>query len=91
MNILLALLRLLHIVSGVAWVGLGLASAVYIAPTAIAAGEGGLRFLKALLTRTNFGNIFATVGGMTMLAGILLYAFGDIGGHLRPPASLCSA
>lgn len=77
MNILIVLLRLLHIVSAFAWVGLGVASVFYISPSAIAAGESGMRFLKTLLTRTNYGTMFAAAAGITTLAGILLYLFAD--------------
>src|SRR5262245_59182374 len=77
MNMLVALLRLLHIVSAFTWFGVGLASTIYIAPTALAAGESGLRFLKTLLTKTSFGSIFAIAAGLTTLAGILLYVVGN--------------
>lgn len=77
MNILLVLLRLLHIVTAFAWVGLGAALTFYIAPAALAAGESGPRFLKTLFTRTSFARIFAMVAGLTTLAGILLYLVAD--------------
>jgi uncharacterized membrane protein len=77
MDIILVLLRLLHIVAAVAWVGLGVTVTFYMAPAALAAGEGGMRFLKTLLTRTSFGSIFGTAAGLTMLAGILLYVHGN--------------
>ena len=77
MDIILVLLRLLHIVSAFAWVGLGAAVTFYIAPAAAQSGESGLRFMKTLLSKTNFGSIFAVVGGLTMLAGILLYVHGN--------------
>lgn len=77
MDILIIVLRLLHIVAAFAWVGLGLASTLYIAPAALAAGDSGLRFLKALMTKTSFGSIFAIASGLTTLAGILLYVVAD--------------
>lgn len=73
MDILHILLRLLHIVSAFVWVGLGAASTFYIAPAALNAGDSGLRFLKALFTRTSFGSVFGAAAGITTLAGILLY------------------
>lgn len=77
MDIVLVILRLLHIVTAFAWVGLGAALTFYIAPAALAAGESGPRFLKALFTRTSFSSIFAMVAGLTTLAGILLYVHGN--------------
>lgn len=77
MDILLVVLRLIHIVSAVAWVGLGVATTFFIAPAAAAAGESGLRFMKSLLTRTSFPRIFPMVAGIAMLAGILLYVVGS--------------
>ena len=73
MNLLLAALRLIHIVAAFAWVGLSMAMAVYILPTATIIGESGLRYLKALYTRTPFNMAFAATSGVTVLAGILLY------------------
>ncbi len=81
MDILLVLLRLLHIVSAFVWVGLGAALVFYIAPVALSVGESGLRFLKALLTRTSFGSAFGAAAGLTTLAGILLYVVGDSASH----------
>ncbi len=77
MDIVLVILRLLHIVTAFAWVGLGAALTFYIAPAALAAGESGPRFLKALFTRTSFTRIFAIVAGLTTLAGIMLYLVAD--------------
>ena len=81
MDILLVVLRLLHIVSAFAWVGLGAALVFYIAPVALATGESGLRFLKALLGGTSFGSAFGIAAGLTTLAGILLYVVGDSASH----------
>jgi hypothetical protein len=88
MDILLVLLRLLHIISAFAWVGLGAASTFYIAPAAIAAGESGLRFLKTLFTRTSFGSVFAAAAGVTTLAGILLYLFGNVASHFSQTGNI---
>ena len=79
MEILVVLLRLLHIVAAAVWVGLGIAMVWYIAPAANSAGESGLRFLKALLTRTGFSKAFPAAAGLTVLAGILLYLTGSAG------------
>jgi hypothetical protein len=78
MTLLIALLRLLHIVFAVIWFGLGLAAALFIVPTATAAGESGLRYMKVLLSRTRFAMAFSATAGLTMLIGILLHITGDV-------------
>jgi len=87
-NLVLVILRLLHIVSAFAWVGLGLTSTFYIAPAALAAGESGLRFLKSLFTRTSFGSVFAVAAGLTTLAGILLYLTGNASRIFSPTGNM---
>src|SRR5438045_6472512 len=77
MLLLLAALRLIHIVAAFAWVGLGMVLTVYILPAATGIGESGLRFLKALLTRTPYMRAFPAVSGVTILAGILMYLLGS--------------
>jgi uncharacterized membrane protein len=88
MDIILVLLRLLHIVAAFLWVGLGVAVTFYIAPAALSAGESGLRFLKTLFTRTSFGSIFAIASGLTMLAGILLYIVGNAVAHFTQTGNM---
>lgn len=88
MDVVLVLLRLLHIVAAFAWVGLAAAVTFYIAPAALAAGESGMRFLKTLLTRTSFGSIFGASAGVTMLAGLLLYAIGDAFSHFSQTGNM---
>jgi uncharacterized membrane protein len=81
MDFLLVVLRLIHIVSAFAWVGLAVTMTFYVAPAAAAAGESGLRFLKALLTRTSFATAVGAAAGITTLAGILLYLVGNATAH----------
>ncbi len=75
-TILLVVLRLLHIVSAVAWIALGATMTLYVAPAAVKAGETGYRYLKTLFTRTAFTRLIPMVAGLTTLAGILLYVVG---------------
>ncbi|MBX3063273.1 MAG: hypothetical protein KF726_09880 [Anaerolineae bacterium] len=81
MDIVLILLRLLHIIAAFAWVGLGATMAFFVLPAALSAGETGSRFLKSLFTKTSFAKLFPMVAGITMLAGILLYVVGNSGSH----------
>src|SRR5262245_21455783 len=77
MDILLVVLRFVHIVAAFLWVGLGVTMTFYIVPAASAAGDGGLRFLKRILTNSSYAMAFAGAGGVTVLAGILLYVTGS--------------
>lgn len=81
MDILLVVMRLLHIVFAFVWFGLGITDSVFIVPTAIRAGESGMRFFKTLFTSTVYTRIYAIVAGMTTLMGILLYIFGNASSH----------
>lgn len=87
-DLLLILLRLIHIVSGVAWVGLGAVTVFYVAPAAATAGESGLRFMKTLLTRTPYPRAFPMFAGLTMLAGILLYLVGNSASHFTQTGNI---
>jgi hypothetical protein len=77
MDIVLVVLRLLHILAAVAWVGAGLVQVLMIGPATAAAGESGLRFTKALNTVSAYRMVFPVGGGVTVLAGILLYITGS--------------
>jgi len=88
MNIVLVLLRLLHIVSAVSWLALGGMLTFYIAPAAVAAGENGYRFLKTLFTRTAYTRAIPMVAGTTTLAGLLLYAVGNAPSHFSQTGNI---
>ncbi len=78
MNFLIALLRLIHIVTAVGWFGLAAAMATYVAPAVLAAGESGYRYFKALLTSTRIATAFPIMSGTAVVAGLLLYVTGDV-------------
>ncbi len=73
MNFLLIAIRLIHIFSGVAWVGGGAFALLYAAPSARQMGPGGGRFMQNLMGRAN--KFFSTVSGLTVLSGLVLYWF----------------
>jgi hypothetical protein len=77
MDFLVVLVRLLHILFAVAWVGMGFTLAMFVGPAAGAAGESGLRFLRSLYVNTKLPVAIASVGGLTVLAGIILYILGS--------------
>jgi uncharacterized membrane protein len=88
MDIILIVLRLLHIVSAFVWVGLGAALTFYVAPAAVAAGDSGFRFLKSLFLNTAFARVIPIVSGVTTLAGILLYLVGNSALHFSQTGNM---
>ncbi len=77
MDIVLVLLRLIHIVAAFLWFGVGFTQMFIIAPAIAASGVNGMRFAQAM-NKSRLGQmIFPAAAGITMLAGILLYLTGD--------------
>jgi len=73
MNYLVIVLRLLHIISGVLWVGAGLIMFFFIGPTLGATAEAGQKFAQHLMTRTRFTAVVTVSAILTVLAGASLY------------------
>jgi len=70
---LIWLLRIIHIVAGVFWVGGTLIMTFFIAPTIGAIGEPGQRFVGHLMNNLKFSNRMSIAAGSTILAGFILY------------------
>jgi hypothetical protein len=88
MDIVLVLLRLIHIFAAFAWVGVATAQVLLIGPAIAASGESGLRFVKAMNARPVARMIFPVAAGLTMLAGILLYLIGNASSHFSQTGNL---
>jgi uncharacterized membrane protein len=74
MNIYLVwLLRIIHIVAGVIWVGGILIMTFFVGPTIGATGEAGQKFVAHLMNNLKFSNRMAMASGLTILAGFILY------------------
>jgi len=73
MNYLMLVLRLLHIISGVLWVGAGLVMYFFIGPTLGATAEAGQKFAQHLITQTRFTAVITVAAILTVLAGASLY------------------
>jgi uncharacterized membrane protein len=73
MNVLMIVLRLLHILSGVFWVGAGLVMFFFIGPSLGATAEAGQKFSQHLMTHTRFTAIMTIAAILTVLAGSILY------------------
>ena len=70
---LIWLLRIIHIVAGVIWVGGTLIMTFFIGPTIGATGESGQRFVGHLMNNLKFSNRMAAAAGSTVLAGFILF------------------
>ena len=74
MNIYLVwLLRIIHIVGGVVWVGGTLIMTFFVGPTVGATGEAGQKFVGHLMNNLKFSNRMAAASGLTILAGFILF------------------
>ena len=67
------LLRIVHIVAGIFWVGGTLIMTFFVAPTIGATGEAGQKFVVHLMNNLKFSNRMAAAAGLTILAGFILY------------------
>jgi uncharacterized membrane protein len=67
------LLRIIHIVGGVVWVGGTLIMTFFIGPTIGATGEAGQKFVGHLMNNLKFSNRMSAAAGATILAGFILY------------------
>ena len=65
-------LRLIHIVSGVLWVGAAAMLAAYVIPAA-RASDAGLRFLRELIWVRNLPRYLNVVLALALLSGLALY------------------
>jgi len=68
------LLRIIHIVGGVIWVGGTLIMTFFIGPTVGATAEAGQKFVAYLMNNLKFSNRMSAAAGLTILAGIILYS-----------------
>lgn len=73
MNYLTIVLRLIHIIGGVFWVGAALLMNFFIGPTLKATGEAGRQFAGHFMARTKFVLAMNISVYATMIAGFLLY------------------
>jgi hypothetical protein len=77
MDVGLVVLRLIHILTGVIWFGIGSAITLLLLPAVIRAGDSGFRYLRSLTSLPLYRFIMPATAVTTTLAGILLYLVGD--------------
>lgn len=70
---LIWLLRIIHIVGGVVWVGGTLIMTFFVGPTIGATGESGQKFVAHLMNNLKFSNRMSIAAGLTILAGLILF------------------
>lgn len=74
MNIyLILLLRIVHIVAGVCWVGGAIVHTIFVEPSAKATAPESRKFMQYLMTRRQYGAFMGISSLLTVLAGGLLY------------------
>lgn len=73
MDILVIVLRLIHIFAGIVWVGFGAVGAWVVNPVADQMGEKGDSLLRIFYGYSNYNKIFPIATILTTLAGIILW------------------
>ena len=73
MNTLMIVLRLIHILGGVLWVGTSLVNIFFLAPTAAATGDVGQKFMAHLIGKARLTQRVMLAAYLTVLSGAGLY------------------
>lgn len=73
MNVLIIVLRLIHIFAGVFWVGAVLFNFVFLGPAVAATGDAGQKMMGYLVTKARFTGRITIAAILTILAGGALY------------------
>ena len=73
MNILMIILRLIHVLSGVFWAGSTFVFVTHIAPTVKATGAEGQKFMAHLAGQGKISNALMIAGGLVLLSGWTMY------------------
>ena len=73
MNALTLVFRLLHIVTGVLWVGGVAILAWFIIPAVFMSGPNGRAFMQTVSQRTKMLKYLPSVGGLAVLSGFVLF------------------
>jgi uncharacterized membrane protein len=73
LNVLILVLRLVHIVAGVFWVGGALLITFFLTPAVGAAGEAGQKVMQQLVGKVQLTARMTAASVLTVLAGAILY------------------
>jgi uncharacterized membrane protein len=74
MDYLVIVLRLVHILGGITWVGAALILNFFVGPSVAATEVAGQQFMRHLMLKTRFTNVVTIAAILTVLAGAILYA-----------------
>jgi len=72
-NVLMIVLRVIHIFSGVFWVGVSFFNLGFLQPTVQATGNEGQKVMQHLTSRTRFTVTAYTAATLTLLSGWTMY------------------
>jgi uncharacterized membrane protein len=72
-EVLITIFRILHIVSGVIWVGSGFVLSLYINPALKMSGVDTSKFMRTLYTKTGYMMLLPIVSILTTVTGFVLY------------------
>ncbi|HEY5904148.1 MAG TPA: hypothetical protein VIU39_16465 [Anaerolineales bacterium] len=89
MNYLMILLRLIHIVAGVFWVGGSLITMLFVGPAVAANPQAGQPILQHLMNKGRLSARLSAAAGLSVLAGLILYLLDSQ--WLRSPWTTSSA
>ena len=73
MNLLIILLRILHVIAGILWAGGAIHYLLFIEPTAKATAPESQKFMGYLMTQKKWSTFMSTMALVTILAGAALY------------------
>lgn len=73
MSVLIIVLRIVHIVGGVFWVGSAMFGTVLLGPAVAATGASGREFMDYLVSKARMSTRMSAASGLTVLAGAILY------------------
>lgn len=73
MNVLVIVLRLIHILSGVFWVGGAMISYFFLSPAVAATGEAGQKMMGFIVNKGRMTVRLTVAAILTVLAGAILY------------------
>jgi hypothetical protein len=72
-DVYMVVLRIVHILAGTFWVGAALTTFFFLAPTAREIGPAAGQFMTHLAQNKRLPDITLGAGGLTVLAGLLMY------------------
>lgn len=82
MNALLIAMRLIHVISGVAWVGAAAFYLFFLSPALKAVGPLGGQVMENLVTKRNYPAYMGISSLLTVISGIYLFTFAS--GNFNP-------